>query len=233
MAAVRARRASQDTVDMSMLDKAKKTALSLSIIVLFALYALHQRARTPQVPPAVVAALATTRPTSAITRLSNPEPTTTPTVAPTATRPAATAARTLRSAALAPTAPTMPTAAPTAPAPATAVAGTVAGTAAPSSTSGTSSAYRDGTYTGDSADANWGQVQVQVVISNGKISNVQFLDYPHDRSRSREINAMADPVLIQEAISAQQTQVDVVSGATDTSEAFIESLGSALQQANA
>ena len=91
--------------------------------------------------------------------------------------------------------------------------------------------YKDGGYVGSVADAYYGNVQVKAVITAGKITNVQFLDYPHDRSTSREINMQAMPYLIQEAIQTQSAQVDVVSGATETSGAFVESLSSALAQA--
>jgi uncharacterized protein with FMN-binding domain len=102
----------------------------------------------------------------------------------------------------------------------------------PSGTTSTSgSTYKNGTYTGNVADAQWGVVQVQLVIQNGKISSVQFLQYPNERNRSVEINNYADPILVNEAIQAQSTKVDIVSGATDTSEAFIQSLSNALSQA--
>jgi len=95
------------------------------------------------------------------------------------------------------------------------------------------SLYKDGSYTGAMTDAQWGYVQVQVVIQNGKMDNVQFLQYPHDRNRSVEINGFADPQLVQEAIQAQSAQVDIVTGATDSSEAFMQSLSDALSQAQA
>lgn len=105
----------------------------------------------------------------------------------------------------------------------------------PSSTSSAgpsgSGAYKDGSYTGSVADATWGNVQIKAVIQNGKITSVDFLQYPSDRSRSISINAYADPILSQEAIQAQSAQVDLVSGATDTSNAFIQSLTDALAQA--
>ena len=91
--------------------------------------------------------------------------------------------------------------------------------------------YKNGTYTGSVADAFYGNVQVQVTISGGMITNVQFLQYPSDRSTSRFINSQAIPLLQQEAIQAQSAQVSGVSGATATSGAFIQSLGSALSQA--
>lgn len=96
---------------------------------------------------------------------------------------------------------------------------------------GTSSAYKDGSYTGSVADATWGNVQVKAVIQHGKITSVQFLQYPNDRNRSIMINSYADPQLSSEAIQAQSANVDIVSGATDSSDAFIQSLTNALAQA--
>ncbi|MCL4384282.1 FMN-binding protein [Patescibacteria group bacterium] len=91
--------------------------------------------------------------------------------------------------------------------------------------------FKNGQYTGDSTDAFYGNVQVRVTISSGKITNVQFLDYPQDRDRSLAINTVAMPQLTSEAIQAQSANVDVVSGATATSQAFVQSLQSALNQA--
>jgi uncharacterized protein with FMN-binding domain len=91
--------------------------------------------------------------------------------------------------------------------------------------------YRDGTYTGSPADAYYGTVQVQVTVAGGKIADVTFLNYPQDRGTSRSINSYAMPQLTQEAIQAQSANVNGVSGASDTSAAFRQSLSSALQQA--
>jgi uncharacterized protein with FMN-binding domain len=91
--------------------------------------------------------------------------------------------------------------------------------------------YADGTYTGDPADAYYGTIQVEAIIQNGKLTDVQFLQHPSDRSTSVRINNHAMPILRQEAISAQSANVDTVSGATDSSGAFQQSLASALSQA--
>ena len=91
--------------------------------------------------------------------------------------------------------------------------------------------YKNGQYTGDTVDAFYGNVQVQTTVQNGKITDVQFLQYPNDRMTSRMINMQAMPMLKQEVIQAQNANVDIVSGATDTSQAFIQSLTSALNQA--
>lgn len=101
----------------------------------------------------------------------------------------------------------------------------------PTATPVPSSPYKDGTYTGDVADAFYGNVQIQITISSGKISNVQFLQYPNDRNHSIEVNSQAMPYLIQEAIQAQSANVDVISGATATSQAFVQSMQSALNKA--
>ena len=93
--------------------------------------------------------------------------------------------------------------------------------------------YNDGIYTGDSVDAYYGNVQVQVTISNSRITDIQFLDYPQDRSTSVRINQRALPILKQEAISAQSAKINGVSGASETSPAFMQSLASALAQAKA
>jgi uncharacterized protein with FMN-binding domain len=91
--------------------------------------------------------------------------------------------------------------------------------------------YIDGTYTGSPADAYYGTIQVQAIIQNGALTDVQFLQYPNDRNTSIRINSQAMPILKQEAISAQSANVDIVSGATDSSQAFQQSLASALSQA--
>lgn len=91
--------------------------------------------------------------------------------------------------------------------------------------------FKNGTYTGTSADAYYGYIQVQAVVSEGELSDVQFLDYPSGKPESVEINSWALPVLRSEAISAQSANVNLVSRATDSSKAFIESLSSALAQA--
>ncbi|MBI1863738.1 FMN-binding protein [Candidatus Woesebacteria bacterium] len=101
----------------------------------------------------------------------------------------------------------------------------------PFATSQPASKYKDGTYTGPVTDAYYGDVQVQVAVQGGKISDVTFLKYPNDRRTAIEINQQAMPFLKQEAINAQSTNIDIVSGATQTSMAFIESLKSALDQA--
>ena len=95
----------------------------------------------------------------------------------------------------------------------------------------TSTHYKDGTYTGSSEDAFYGTIQVQATIKGDKLADIQFLQYPNDRDESVQINQQAMPMLKQEAIQAQSVQVAVVSGATQSSEAFVKSLASAFAQA--
>lgn len=91
--------------------------------------------------------------------------------------------------------------------------------------------YKDGSYVGNVADAFYGPLQVEAVVKNGRITDVIFLQYPNDVENSRQINQASNPILRQEAISAQSAQVDIVTGATQSSEAFRESLATALSKA--
>jgi len=105
----------------------------------------------------------------------------------------------------------------------------------PSTTTNTpstpTSTYKDGTYTGQIEDGFYGNVQVQATIAGGKITNVQFLQYPNEQGHTLEISNQSMPVLTQEAIQTQNANVDIVTGATQTSQAFQESLKSALDKA--
>jgi uncharacterized protein with FMN-binding domain len=81
------------------------------------------------------------------------------------------------------------------------------------------------------ADAYYGPVQVQAIIQGGRLVGVNFLQYPGDRSTSRQINSQAMPMLKTEALRAQSANVSGVSGASDTSQAFVQSLSDALAKA--
>lgn len=101
----------------------------------------------------------------------------------------------------------------------------------PNSTTAPPVRYKDGTYTGSVADAFYGSVQVAATIHGGKITDVKFLQYPDTHETSVYINQQAIPYLQQEAIQAQSPNVNVISGATFTSQAFQQSLAAALSQA--
>lgn len=98
-------------------------------------------------------------------------------------------------------------------------------------TSAPAVAYKDGSYTGSPTDAFYGTIQVEAIVTGGKISDVKFLQYPNDQPNSVRVNTIAMPLLKQEAISAQSAKVDTVTGATASSDAFVQSLGDALAQA--
>jgi uncharacterized protein with FMN-binding domain len=101
-------------------------------------------------------------------------------------------------------------------------------TAAPPSTGGSTATK---TVTGDSADTRWGPVQVRVTVHSRRITAVEVVDYPAGTRRDEQINARALPVLVRETLSAQSASIDMVSGATVTSDGYIRSLQSALDQA--
>lgn len=193
---------------------AQKIVLSLSLIVLFALYAMQRQAQTSTaaliaaVQPPMTATVASISATATATAIATN----------TAIATRATSSGELARVDQAPP-PTATDVAPT------------ATDVPPTDTATTAGAFKDGTYDGGGADAHWGTVEVQAVITNGQLSNVVFVQYPNHRNRSQEINDQAMPILTQEAVQAQNANVDLVSGATDTSEAFVQSLSAALQQA--
>ncbi len=89
----------------------------------------------------------------------------------------------------------------------------------------------DGTYTGSSVGTRFGNVQVQVTISGGAITDVTAVQLTDHDGKSVQISNRAAPILAQEVLSAQSANVQMVSGATYTSRAYLESLQSALDQA--
>jgi Uncharacterized protein conserved in bacteria len=115
--------------------------------------------------------------------------------------------------------------------PATLAGTSSGGTSAATATTAENALYKDGQYDGNTADAYYGLVQVRAIIQGGKLTDVQFLSYPNDRSKSIQINTYAMPKLKAEAIKAQSAKVNIVTGATNTSRAFINSLTNALSQA--
>ena len=92
--------------------------------------------------------------------------------------------------------------------------------------------YRDGIYMGARTDAYYGNVQVAVDISGGKIAKVRVLQYPKTQQNSIRLNEVATPRLASEAVAVQDANVDAVTGASLTSAAFLESLSTALSQAS-
>jgi uncharacterized protein with FMN-binding domain len=86
------------------------------------------------------------------------------------------------------------------------------------------------TYKGPTVDFRWGTVQVSIVVKSKKITNVKAT-YDVHSGRSEFITGDALPLLKQEVLQAQSADIDGVSRATDTSEAYIESLHGAVKKA--
>lgn len=97
----------------------------------------------------------------------------------------------------------------------------------------TSSGPADGTYTGSSVRTRFGNVQVAVTIASGSISDVTPLRLTDHDGRSVQISNHAAPILRSEVLSSQSAHVSNVSGATYTTQAYLTSLQSALDQAGA
>ena len=102
---------------------------------------------------------------------------------------------------------------------------------AAATTTASSAYYKDGTYTGNDATTAFDDIQVAVTISGGKITNVNFVKLVGDSGHSDSINRQAGPMLANQTIQAQSSQIDGVSGATITTQGYVQSLQSALDQA--
>jgi uncharacterized protein with FMN-binding domain len=100
-------------------------------------------------------------------------------------------------------------------------------------TSGTTSgsASTGKTVTGDSVDTRWGPVQVEITVAGGAITAVDVPVYPDSNPKDQEINSYAVPTLIQETLDSQSGDIDMISGATVTSDGYLQSLQSALDEA--
>jgi uncharacterized protein with FMN-binding domain len=88
-----------------------------------------------------------------------------------------------------------------------------------------------GALTGSVAQTRWGPVQVRATVAQGRITTVDVLRQPDGNRKDEEINADALPTLVQETLTAQSASIDMVSGATVTSDGYVESLQNALDQA--
>jgi uncharacterized protein with FMN-binding domain len=87
------------------------------------------------------------------------------------------------------------------------------------------------TIQGPSESMQWGPIQVTVKVKGKKIVDISAT-YPTERPRSQFINSQAIPMLKQEVLQLQSAQIDLIGGATMTSEAYALSLQAALQKAN-
>ena len=101
--------------------------------------------------------------------------------------------------------------------------------AAPAQTQANTSLNVSGTFTGNAVDVGYGNVQVKITVSNGKITDAQAVQAPSGRN-DRYTN-MSVPVLRQRTLAAQSANINGVSGASYTSYGWYTSLTSALKQA--
>jgi len=101
-----------------------------------------------------------------------------------------------------------------------------------SSTSSSGSSSTSGTYAGDAVQTRWGTVQVQITVKNGKITTADAIQYPNENGRDQQINAYAIPLLNAEVVDAQSANIDTISGATVTSDGYLQSLQSAIDNAH-
>jgi uncharacterized protein with FMN-binding domain len=109
--------------------------------------------------------------------------------------------------------------------------GSTSGSSGSSSGSSGGSSSSTKTTTGSVIQTRWGPVQVEITVTNDKIGDVRVVQYPNGNHRDAEINDEALPILVQETLDAQSAKIDMVSGATVTSEGYLKSLQSALDEA--
>lgn len=188
----------------------KKAFVSFSILVVFVLYSALIRHQAPVLAKPSSLASGTNKTQSTTT--SSPPPTTGSST--TSTGSSTTGSSTTGSSAASTTG-----------------SSTVGAASTPTPT--TSGQYKDGTFKGSTQNAYWGNVQVAAVVSGGKITKVKILQYPNSHSTSVYINQQALPYLQQETIKSQNANIQIISGATFTSQAFIQSLTDALKSAKA
>jgi len=97
--------------------------------------------------------------------------------------------------------------------------------------SGGSSSATTRTVDGDAVQTRYGPVQLRITLTGGKITAVTAIQLPQDNPRDSEISGFAVPQLTQEALTAQSARIDTVSGATYTSDGYVQSLQSAIDNA--
>lgn len=102
----------------------------------------------------------------------------------------------------------------------------------PASTPAAQSGAKGGTVTvvGSTVQTPYGPLQLSVTFNGAKIADVQALQYPSWHGESVRINQYAIPQLTQEAVAANSANINGVSGATFTSEAYVQSLQAAIDQ---
>lgn len=96
--------------------------------------------------------------------------------------------------------------------------------------SGTTASGVSGTFTGATASNQYGDVTVTVTLENGVITEVEADATYYDHHSQRYVQT-AIPILREEVLAADSADVNLVSGATFTSESYLTSLQSALDKA--
>jgi uncharacterized protein with FMN-binding domain len=89
---------------------------------------------------------------------------------------------------------------------------------------------RSGTFAGGTVQYKYGTLQITIVVSGGRITDVRANHHGNSRM-SEEINAEALPKLRREALIAQSARIATVSGATYTSQSYRTSLQAAIDRA--
>jgi uncharacterized protein with FMN-binding domain len=103
------------------------------------------------------------------------------------------------------------------------------GTSGSSGSSGTSAS---GTYKGTAVQTRFGPVQVQITVANGKITDITALQLTNTDGKSIQISNRAAPLLRSKVLAAQSADVQTVSGATITSDAYLTSVQAAIDAAH-
>jgi uncharacterized protein with FMN-binding domain len=124
-----------------------------------------------------------------------------------------------------------PTATPTTTAPTSGTTTPGSAQAGPTPATTSPAATSSGRYTGVDVPYNYGDIQLRITVTGGKITAIDVPQESATDPRSQSINSQAVPILVQEALAAQNLNFDVVSGATFTSDAFAQAFQSALTKA--
>jgi uncharacterized protein with FMN-binding domain len=104
-------------------------------------------------------------------------------------------------------------------------------TATPSASATSGAASGTTTVQGSSVDVGYGIVQLEVTVTNGRIVDITALSLPQNDRRSADISRQAFPMLVSQALAAQNANIAGISGASYTSYGFTESLKAALVSA--
>ena len=105
------------------------------------------------------------------------------------------------------------------------------GTSSSSTTAAPASTPVTATYDGGAVATPYGDVQVRITVTDGVVAAADALSYPHTNGRDQQINGYAIPILNSEVLTAQSAGINMVSGASYTSNGYVRSLQDALDQA--